>query len=201
MLRLPSLDLRDRDYPLRVYLLGARTVGKRAGLVQRRRSPPSAPSSIYYSTEARGYALMDALAVAFDLCLLRAAEGGGLALGIAVAAFSCAAMYSHCTVAFVLAAAGALWALRAYPAGPPRGAARRPRRRDRLPALALGGIADMESPTTKIASLLLPFTTDAIGSSLAHGQSGYPGGCPSQSSPATSPWHCSAPACCWRSAP
>ena len=74
MLRLPSLIAGTATIPL-TYLLGARTVGKRAGRLQRP-SSPSAPSSSIYSTEARGYAVMIALMVASTLCLLRAVEGG-----------------------------------------------------------------------------------------------------------------------------
>ena len=174
MLRLPSLIAGTATIPL-TYLLGARTIGKRGGAVAAALVTLS-PFMIYYSTEARGYAVMIALMLASTLCLLRAVEKGeGVRWWVAYGAFSCAAMYTHYTVAFVLAGQ-ALWALWYHP----------PARRGVLlanlgAALAYlpwvsGAIADFNSPTTDIASVLLPFTPDAVASGLVHWSVGYPWG-------------------------
>ncbi len=94
-------------------MLGARTVGKRAGAVAAALVALS-PFMIYYSTEARGYQVMIALLVASTLACCGQSRAGGVGWWIAYGAFSCAAMYTHYTVAFVLAGQ-ALWALWSHP--------------------------------------------------------------------------------------
>ncbi len=171
MLRLPSLVAGTASIPM-TYLLGARTVERRAGMVGAALVALS-PFLIYYSTEARSYQLMVALLLASSLCLLRGIERGRPGWWIAYAAFSCAAMYSHYTVAFALAAQ-AVWALWAHP-----GARRAVLLATVGAALAFlpwitGFVADLNSPTTQILSALQPFTVSGIRTSLGHWWIGYP---------------------------
>ena len=101
MLRLPSYVAGVATIPL-VYLIGARTVGRWAATVGT--AHPAAPFMIYYSTEARGYALMIGLAVLSTLAMLIAIDGGKARWWVLYAASSCGAMYSHYTAVFFLAA-------------------------------------------------------------------------------------------------
>ncbi|MFN8161887.1 MAG: glycosyltransferase family 39 protein [Solirubrobacterales bacterium] len=173
MLRLPSLIAGTATIPL-TYLLGARTIGRRAGFVAAILVTLS-PFMIYYSTEARGYAVMIALLLASTLCLLRALEAPGVRWWVAYGAFSCAAMYTHYTVAFALIAQ-ALWALWFHP--PARRAVLAANLGAALAYLpwASGAIADLNSPTTSILSSLQPFTWDWIRDSLVHWLVAHPYG-------------------------
>ncbi len=109
--RLPSLVAGAAMIPL-IYLLGLRTVGRTAALIATALAALS-PFLIFYSDEARGYGFAAVLALISTLALLRAVEGGGTRWWIAYAVASCAAVYSHYTVVFVLGAQ-ALWALWAH---------------------------------------------------------------------------------------
>jgi mannosyltransferase len=169
--RLPSLIAGTATIPL-VYLLGARTVGRVAGLLGAAVIALS-PFMIYYSTEARAYAVMIVLLVGSTLALLAALRTGRARWWVAYAACSCAAMLSHYTAAFPLAAqfAWVLWAHRE---------AWRALLLANLGALVgfapwLGGfIADNNSPTTEILSVLAPFTFDWVKTSLQGWAFGYP---------------------------
>jgi len=152
-LRLPSLVAGTVSIPL-LYLVGARTLGRRAGVAAAALLALS-PFMIYYSTEARAYSLMIALFIASTLSLLYALDGRGKGWWIAYAVASAGAMYSHYTVAFPLAAQ-ALWALWFYPA-----------QRRRILTANLGAailfapwipgyLDDQNSPTTQILSVLSP---------------------------------------------
>jgi hypothetical protein len=170
-LRLPALLAGTATIPL-VYVLGARTVGRGAGLVAAA-VMALAPFMIYYSTEARAYALMIALVTASTVALLAALRTGRIRWWIVYGVCSCAALYSHYTAVFPLGAQ-ALWVLWAH--------------RQALRALLLanlgvlvgfapwisGYIADTNSPTTKILSHLEPFTVDAVRLSLERWSLGYP---------------------------
>src|SRR3954470_12353504 len=116
LLRAPSLLAGAAAIPL-VYLLGVRTVGRRAALVAAALTTFS-PFMVYYATEARGYGLMMALVLGSTLCVLSAAEGGRTRWWAAYAACTCAAVYTHYTSVFVLGAQLA-WVLWAHPAGRP----------------------------------------------------------------------------------
>jgi mannosyltransferase len=173
MLRLPSLIAGVLSIPL-TYLVGARTIGRRAALVAAALVALS-PFLIYYSTEARGYQLAIALLLGSTVSLLRGTEGGGVGWWVLYAACSCTAMLTHYTAAFVLAAQ-ALWALWAHPA------ARRAVVLANLGAAIAylpwitGMVADFNSPTTDILSALSPFTPHDIWVSLQHWSVGYPYG-------------------------
>ena len=110
--RLPSLIAGVAAIPL-TYWLGSLTVGRRPALVGSALVALS-PFLIFYSTEARAYALAMALGLLSTIALLRAIDHGGLPWWVAYAAASCAAMYTHYTVAFLLAAQLA-WAFVAHP--------------------------------------------------------------------------------------
>jgi 4-amino-4-deoxy-L-arabinose transferase-like glycosyltransferase len=171
MLRLPSYVGGVATIPL-VYLLGTRTVGRWAATVAAALTAVG-PFMVYYSTEARGYALMMALAVLSTVAMLLAIEGRGARWWVLYAASSCGAMYSHYTAVFFLAAQFA-WVLWAHPE------ARRAALLANLGAVvaflpwATGLIADLNSPTTKLLGLLEPFTFANVRVSLEHWSIGYP---------------------------
>jgi hypothetical protein len=169
-LRVPSLIAGTATIPL-VYLLGMRTVSRAAGLVGAAVTALS-PFMIYYSTEARSYALMIALLTASTLALLAALRGGRARWWGVYALCACGALYSHYTSVFPLAAQFA-WVLWAH--------------RDAIRALLLanlgvligfapwipGFIADTDSPTTEILSLLQPFTAGEVGLAVEQWAVGY----------------------------
>ncbi len=171
LIRLPSLIAGTASIPL-VYLVGARTVGRAAGAVAAAVFALS-PFMIYYSTEARSYALMIALVLCAILALLAALERDGLWAWVAFAVAAAAAMYSHYTAAFPLAAMG-VWALVFHPG----------RRRNVLIAGVgaailfapwIGGyLADARSPTTQILSALSPFTFAWVRQSIENWAIGFP---------------------------
>ena len=171
MLRAPSFLAGVAAIPL-VYLLGLRTVGRAAALVA---SAITAlpPFMIFYSTEARGYELMVVLVMLSTLALLAAVDDRRARWWVAYAAASCAAVYTHYTAVFALAAQ-LLWLLWAHPE------ARRAALLANLgAALAFlpwitGLIADLNSPTTKILGGLQPFNLDSLRTTLEHWSIGYP---------------------------
>ncbi len=144
LVRLPALIAGVACIPL-VFLVGARTVGRRAGLLAAALMAV-APVMAYYSADGRAYSVMLALLLGSTLALLAAAEGGRRRWWVAYAVLSALAMYSHYTAAFVLAAQ-LLWLLWAHPR------ARRPALLANLGAVVLylpwlpGLIADLGSPT------------------------------------------------------
>ncbi|MFN8125131.1 MAG: glycosyltransferase family 39 protein [Candidatus Nanopelagicales bacterium] len=158
-LRATSLVAGTATIPL-TYLLGARTVSRRAGLVAAALMALS-PLGIFYSSEARAYALMTVLVLLSTLVLLRALDSSGWVWWVVLAGLYTAAMYSHYTAAFVLLAQAA-WALWT--------------RRDRwLPlVLSMGGaallflpwlpafLADGKAPPQKIIGILVPFSPGAF---------------------------------------
>jgi hypothetical protein len=171
LFRLPSLVAGAATVPL-VYLLGLRTVGRPAALVAGALAAFS-PFLIYYSAEARGYALMTAFVALSTLAMLVALDSRRARWWVVYAASSCAAVYSHYTCVFVLGVQ-LLWLLWAHPEG-------------RKPALLanvgaaiaflpwLSGLrADLSSPTTDILSLLNPLEWGYVWDSLSHAAVGYP---------------------------
>jgi mannosyltransferase len=171
LVRAPSLIAGVATIPL-VYLLGIRTVGRRAGLVAAALTALS-PFMVYYSAEARGYALMIALVVLSTLALLAAVDGGRARWWVAYAACACLAVYTHYTSVFALGGQ-LLWLLWAHPEA----------RRPALAASAGAAIAflpwlsglrsDLGSDTTDILSALSPFTPSFVRTSLLHWAIGYP---------------------------
>ncbi len=170
-LRLPSLIAGTATIPL-VYMLGLRTVGRRAALLATALTTLS-PFMIYYSTEARAYAVMMLLVLGSTLAMLTAVDSGRVRWWVLYAACACAAVYCHYTCVFALAAQLA-WLLWAHP-------------RARRPAILAsagaavgvlpwlpGLIADLRSPTLQILSALSPFTASALRVDFEHWAIGYP---------------------------
>ena len=171
MARLPSLVAGGATIPV-VYLLGLRTVGRTAALVAAAVVTLS-PFTIYFSTEARGYALMIFLVALSTLAMLLAADRSGWHWWALYAVASCGAMYTHYTAAFVLATqlGWLLWT---------RPDVRRPALIANVCAAVaflpwLSGLrADFDSPTTEILSALSPFDLEHIRLSLTYATIGYP---------------------------
>ena len=157
-----------------LYLIGLRTVGRVQGLVAAALAT-FAPFMIYYSAEARGYALMMASVSLSTLALLLAIDRRQARWWVAYAVFSSAAVYTHYTCIFVLGVQ-VLWVLLTQPEA---------RRAALLANLAvvvayvpwLSGLAnDLASPTTDILSQLQPFDAHWVRESLEHWSVGYPYG-------------------------
>lgn len=171
LLRASALIAGTASIPL-AYLVGLRTVGRRAALLAAALTT-IAPFMIYYSAEARGYGLAIALVTVSTLAMLRALDGGGVRWWLLYGVATCTAVYTHYTTVFVLGAqlAWLLWAHRA---------AWRPALLANAGALVCfapwipGLLNDFRSPTTKILSLLSPFTPFAVRVALEHWSIGYP---------------------------
>lgn len=147
LIRLPSLIAGTLTIPL-TFFVGRRAMSEAVGLIAAAIVALS-PFMVYFSTEARGYALAIAFLLAATLALLRAIDSGGRGWWVGYAAFSALAMYSHYTAAFPLIAQLA-WALWAFPG------ARVPALLANLGALVLylpwtaGALDDRASPTIKL---------------------------------------------------
>ena len=171
LIRLGSLLAGTAAVPL-TYLLGLRTVGRAAGLVGAALVALS-PFLIFYSTEARAYALLMLLVLSSTLTLLRALETGRFHWWAAYAACSCAAIYTHQTSIFVLAAQCA-WAFWTRPEA----------RRALLLANAAAAVAYLpwlptvidstDSPGTKVIGTLQNFDLHAIRTDLERWSIGHP---------------------------
>ncbi len=111
-LKLASLLAGTATIPL-AYALGRLTVGVRAGLLASALVTLS-PFLIFYSTEARPYALLALTCLLSTLALLQALRTGARGWWAAYAASSCAALYTQYTAVFLLAAQAA-WAFVARP--------------------------------------------------------------------------------------
>lgn len=171
LVRAPSLVAGVAMVPL-IYVVGRRTIGRRAGLIAAGLTTFS-PFMVYYSAEARAYAVMMFLVTLSTLAMLLAVEQRRARWWMLYAGCSCLAVYTHYTSGFALA--GQLgWLLWAHPA------ARRPALLANVGALVLfspwttGFINDLNSPTTKIYNALSPFTRHDVRVSLEHWALGYP---------------------------
>jgi hypothetical protein len=170
-MKLVSLLAGTATIPL-TYALGRRTIGVRAGIVASALAA-TCPFMIYYSTEARPYALMVLLILLVALALLEAVQRPGWRWWAAYALFACAAAYTHFTSVFALAALFA-WALVTHPVV----------WRKLLLASAAAAIAYLpwlpiliktsESPGTKLYEVLEPFSLHAIRIDLGHWAIGHP---------------------------
>lgn len=112
LIRLPALLAGIASIPL-TYLVGARAVGRAAGLIAAAAMTLS-PFMVSYSVNARVYSLAIALLLGSTLAMLIAIRGGRRGGWIAYGALSCLAMYAHYTAAFVLIAQLG-WLLWAHP--------------------------------------------------------------------------------------
>lgn len=171
LIRVPSLVAGIATIPL-IWLLGLRTVGRRAALVGAALAALS-PFLAFYAVEARAYSLAVALTAASTLSMLVAAERRSARWWALYAIVTCAAMYAHYTVAFVLLAqlAWLLW--------------RRPEAR--APALIANVAAavaylpwvpalldDVSSPSQDIIGSLAPFDLEGFAGFTASWSIGHP---------------------------
>ena len=173
LIRLPSLIAGIALIPL-VWMIGTRTVGNRAAIVGAALATLS-PFLAFYSVEARSYSVAMAFAAASTLAMLIAAERRSAWWWAAYAAFSCAAMYAHYTVAFVLIAQ-LLWLLWRRPAV----------RKPALIANVGAAIAylpwvpslldDVNSPSQDIIGFLAPFSFENVTNFTASWSLGHPAG-------------------------
>ncbi len=171
-LRLVSLLAGTTAIPM-TYSLGRRTFGRGAGLIGAALIALS-PYLIFFSTEARAYALVMVLLLGSTLALLRALEERGHRWWVAYAAISCAAMYTHYTSVIILAAQF-IWAFWARPDA----------RRSLLAANVAAGICylpwlpalirQIHLPGgTQVIQALEPFGLHAVGNDLTHAAIGHP---------------------------
>src|SRR5438270_8110193 len=171
LLRLPALIAGTATIAL-VYLVGLRTVGRRAALLAAALTALS-PFMIYYSAEARAYGLLMFLVVASTLSLLVALDTGRRRWWVLYALCSAAAFYTHYTSLFVLGVQ-LVWVLWSEPG------ARRAALIASAGAVVLtlpwlpGLIQDTRSPTLKILSSISPFTPYAVRIDIEHWALGYP---------------------------
>ena len=171
LLRLPSLIAGTATIPV-IYLLGLRTVGRRAALVATA-ATALAPFTVYYSANARAYAVMILAVTVSTLAMLLALDTGRARWWVVYAVAACAAVYSHYTCVFVLGAQW-VWVMWAHPEA----------RRAAVIATAAaaagvlpwlpGLINDYRSPTVKILNALSPFTFRDIRIDVTHWVIGYP---------------------------
>jgi 4-amino-4-deoxy-L-arabinose transferase-like glycosyltransferase len=171
LLRAPSFVAGVATIPL-VYLVGVQTVKARAAVIAATLTALS-PFMIYYSTEARGYAAMTAFVLLSTFAMLRAVDGRQARWWVVYGAGTCAAVYSHYTAVFALAAQ-LIWLLWAHPE------ARRPALMANAAAVVaylpwLSGLrGDLNSPTTDILTSLEPFDVGYLRASLEHWAIGHP---------------------------
>jgi hypothetical protein len=102
LVRLPSFIAGVASIPL-VYAVGAKALSRAAGLIAATAFSLS-PFMVGYAVNGRVYAVAIALLLASTLAMLKAVETGNWRWWVAYGGFSCAAMYAHYTVAFVLLA-------------------------------------------------------------------------------------------------
>jgi Dolichyl-phosphate-mannose-protein mannosyltransferase len=154
------------------YALGVQLVARRAALTAAAIMALS-PFLIFYSTEARAYAPAMLFALGSTFALVRAARGGRRWWWALYAALSCAAMYTHYTVAFVLAGQ-AVWALVYH-----RDAWRWLIGSNIAAAIAWAPWlssyqADQDSPGAQLIGILQPFGFDAFKTDVLHWAFGHP---------------------------
>jgi mannosyltransferase len=170
-LKLVSLLAGTATIPL-TYALGRWTVGSRAG-IGACALVALCPFMIFYSTEARPYALLVLLVLLSTLALMRALSSPGWWWWGAYALFACAAAYTHFTSVFPLAAQF-LWAMVTQPAA----------RRGMLLATAAAAVCYLpwlpvliktsRSKGTALYELLDPFSLHTIRIDLGHWAIGHP---------------------------
>lgn len=159
LIRLPALLAGVATIPS-IFILGRRLIGPLPALLSAAVVAFS-PFLINNSGEGRGYSTMLLALVLAALCLLQVRDGRGRGWWIGWALLSCAALYSHYTAIFVIAAMF-LWSLWAQPG----------ERKWLLGASVLavlaylpwlsGYLADSSSPTTDLVAVLTTFDLKAV---------------------------------------
>jgi len=170
-LKAPSVIAGTLTVPV-VYAIGARTVGRGAGLIAGALFAIS-PYAVFYGSEARAYALTGLLVALSTLLLLVALERDRWLWWVAFGASVAASMYAHYVAAFPLAVELA-WALWYH------------RDRWRPVVLAYAGAAvayipwipglldDRTSPYQHAISQVWPFTLHYVGTALSQWVGGVP---------------------------
>lgn len=172
-IRLPSLLAGIATIPL-TYLLGCRIADRATGLAAAALTTLS-PFMIYYSADARGYALMMFAAALSTFAMLSAVDSGRVRWWVVYAAATCLEVYTHYTGVFVLGAQF-LWLLWAHPDARRRGTwATVAALVGFLPWLP-GVVQDFHSWTLPILFELQPFTPRAMRVALERWTLGYPYG-------------------------
>lgn len=171
LVRLPALVGGLLCIPL-AYLVARRCLGARAAEVTAALVSVS-PLMTYYASEGRGYGVLGALILLSTLALLNAADGGRRLWWAVYAAAACLACYTHYTGVFVLGVQ-LVWLLVAHPE----------RRRAALVStgIAVAGFApwmpglrgDIDSPTTRLLSILSPMNRRAVYDALTQWSVGFP---------------------------
>lgn len=125
-----------------LYVLGKELGGRRAGLAAAFLLAIS-PFHIWYSAEARMYAVFAAAGLAFFYCLIRCLKTGSPGAMLLTAVLGALFLYSHVYAAFAFAAVGAmlLIGLLRYRMSAPQGPDQRARLVRSLAALAISGAA------------------------------------------------------------
>lgn len=171
MMRLPSLIAGLLLIPV-VYVWGRDIASRSVGLLAAT-IVAVAPFQLYYSTEARAYAVMMLLVALSTVSLWRAVHTQRILWWVGYALCVAGAMYSHYTAIFTLIVL-AVWALLACPAA-------------RVKVLAANGgaallfapwvpsvLRDQNSWTTDILSALTPLDIDSLVRYWTHWSIGYP---------------------------
>jgi Dolichyl-phosphate-mannose-protein mannosyltransferase len=170
-LKAPSVIAGTLTVPV-VYAIGARTVGRGAGLIAGGLFAIS-PYAVFYGSEARAYALTGLFVALSTLLLLVALRRDRWPWWVAFGASVAASMYAHYIAAFPLAVE-VVWALWYH------------RDRWRSVLLAYAGAAaayipwipglldDRNSPYQHAISRVWPFTLDYVGTALAQWVAGVP---------------------------
>jgi hypothetical protein len=154
------------------YVLGVQVLTRMAALTAATIIALS-PFLIFYSTEARAYAPAMLFSLGSTLALVRSVRDGGRWWWVLYAALSCAAMYTHYTVAFVLLGQ-AVWALIYH-----RGTWRWLIGSNAAAAIAWAPWlsnyqADQDSPGAQLIGILQPFGFDAFKTDVLHWAFGHP---------------------------
>lgn len=170
-LRVVSLLAGLATVPL-TYMLGLRTVGRAAGIAGALLVALS-PLQIFYSTEARAYALVMFFCLLAAVTILQALDTGRWPWWVAYGLSAAAALYTHYNAFFVLAFLFA-WALIAYPQA-----------RRHLLAANVGAallfvpwlpefIEDSDQPAAKLTALLHPLTAANVKNDVLQWGAGHP---------------------------
>lgn len=154
-----------------IYVVGVRTVGPRAAVAAAAIAALN-PLLIYYSTEARAYMPLAAIGLVSSSTLIRALESRQKRWWVAYAVASCAGVYTHFTIVFLLLGQF-VWAFATHPGA----------RRALLTANAAAAagfipwlpalVENTESPGVQLIEQLHPFTPRQISVDLAHLGAGH----------------------------
>lgn len=171
LVRLPSLIAGTLTIPLG-YVLGRRLLARGAALIGCALISVST-FMIYYSGEARAYAMMMLLVMLSTLAMLLALDTGRARWWIVYAIAACAAFYTHYTCIFVLLAQLG-WLLLTHPQARRTSVLASAGAAVGVVAWIPGLINNLHSPTVTILSDLAAFTPESVRVNVVHWAIGYP---------------------------